>query len=279
MLTDHSRLASSSIGTRRARLVAAGQRDLDHEHAVLVARLRLRRPRRRRPARRTRRNGPVLDLDLLVEAALGLLGPALAGDHQLAAADLERRRPRSSTPARSALTHRARRVVRVVDVDARREPAPAEAGALEDVAEQLVDLAPHALEVREQVALAGHAAKVPGQLDGRRQASDLVDGALARDVDTGAPKASARPRVCAPQLVELVGDVGEHHAAWRRPSRACSPASSGVRWPRMPVRSGRGSVASIEQQVGARGELDQLLGRAASRRRRPARRRRSSTRP
>ena len=45
----------------------------------------------------------VLDLDLLVEAPLGLLRAALAGDQQLAAADLERDSS-ISTPARSAFT-------------------------------------------------------------------------------------------------------------------------------------------------------------------------------
>ena len=50
---------------------------------------------------------------------------------------------------------RARRVAGVVDVDGGREaaaPARREA-AIEDVAEQLVHLAPHPLEVGEQVAL------------------------------------------------------------------------------------------------------------------------------
>ena len=97
----------------------------------------------------------MLDLDLLVEAAGRLGWAALAGDQELAAPDLERRRPAMSTAGEVGLDHRARRVVHVVDVHRRREAAAAQAGrALEDVAEELVDLPPHALEVREQVALA-----------------------------------------------------------------------------------------------------------------------------
>ena len=52
-----------------------------------------------------------------------------------------------------------------------------------------------------------------------------------------------------------------------RPARraaACSPASAGVRWPRGPSRSGRGSVPSTMQQVGAVGERDELLVGAES---------------
>ena len=57
---------------------------------------------------------------------------------------------------------------------------------------------------------------------------------------------------------------------------ACSPASSAVRWPRTPLRSGRGSVASTIRRSAPRGEVDQLPRRAASRRRRRAARRRST---
>ena len=45
--------------------------------------------------------------------------------------------------------------------------------------------------------------------------------------------------------------------------RACSPASAGVMWPRIPVRSGRGSVASTISRSVSRGDLDQLLAGAA----------------
>jgi hypothetical protein len=52
---------------------------------------------------------------------------------------------------------RARRLAGVVDVDARAEAARrCKAAALEHIAEQLVDLAAHALEVGKQVALSGH---------------------------------------------------------------------------------------------------------------------------
>ena len=98
----------------------------------------------------------VLDLDLLEQPALGLLGAPLARDQQLAPADLQRH-VLDQHAGEVGLHHRPRRVVRVVDVHARREPAPAEPGALEHVAEQLVDLAPHALEVGEQVPLGVHA--------------------------------------------------------------------------------------------------------------------------
>ena len=62
--------------------------------------------------------------------------------------------------------HRPRRIVLVVHVHAGREAAAANAGALEHVAEQLVDLAPHALEVGEQVTLGGHAGRVPVAVGG-----------------------------------------------------------------------------------------------------------------
>jgi len=93
----------------------------------------------------------VLDLDLLVEAPGRLRGPALAGDQQLAPADLE---PDvlDVDAGQVGLDDRARRVVHVEDVHRRREAAAAETGrALEDVAEELVDLPAHALEVREQI--------------------------------------------------------------------------------------------------------------------------------
>ena len=98
----------------------------------------------------------VLDLDLLVEPAGGLVRPPLAGDHELAPADLEPDLV-DVHPGELRLHDGARRVVDVEDVHARLEAPPRrQAGALEDVAEQLVDLAPHALEVREQVALWAH---------------------------------------------------------------------------------------------------------------------------
>ena len=99
----------------------------------------------------------VLDLELLVDALLvGRRREPLAGEDQLAAADLELELGR--VDARQVGAHdRARRVADVVDVDRGREAAAAarREPAVEDVAEQLVHLAAHALEVGEEVAL-GH---------------------------------------------------------------------------------------------------------------------------
>src|SRR4051794_19733868 len=96
------------------------------------------------------------DLDLLVEAALALLRLALAGDHDLAAADLDAHVVQVDA-GEVRLHDRARRLAAVVDVDVRREGAPRrEPGALEHVAEELVDVAAHSLEVGEEIALRGH---------------------------------------------------------------------------------------------------------------------------
>ncbi len=102
----------------------------------------------------------MLDLELLVEALLvGVLRAPLAGDDQLAPADLELDLRRAH-PGELGAHHGARGIGRVVDVDRGRERAamrePAGPGP-EHVAEQLVHLAPHALEVCEQVAFGGHA--------------------------------------------------------------------------------------------------------------------------
>ena len=80
----------------------------------------------------------------------------MAGEDQLAAADLEL--DSAGVDAGEVGAHdRPRRVADVVDVDGGREAAAAarREAAVEDVAEQLVHLAPHALEVGEEVAL-GH---------------------------------------------------------------------------------------------------------------------------
>src|SRR5215211_3067439 len=140
-----------------AGLVRLRQRDLDLEDPVDVGRARLVRDDIRAELDDAP-EGAVLDLDLLVEAPAGLgLGRApLAGDHELASADLERD-VRGVHGREVDLHDGARRVVRVVDVDPGHEAAPAQAAPpLEDVAEDLVHLTPHALEVREQVALGGH---------------------------------------------------------------------------------------------------------------------------
>ena len=127
---------------------------------------------------------PVLDLDLLVEPAGRLGRAALAGDQQLAAADLERH-VGDVDPGEVGLDHRARRVVGVEDVDRGREAAAAQAGlALEDVAEQLVDLAPHALEVGEQVTGRAH-----GDREYLRRVHELVTPLRA---DSGRLPACAR---------------------------------------------------------------------------------------
>ena len=97
--------------------------------------------------------GALLDLELLVDAALGVVRLALAGDHEHAPADLEidvvERDAGEVDP-----DHRLGRVTAVVDVDAGAEGAPVrrKPRAGPDVAEQLVDLAPHALEVGEGIS-------------------------------------------------------------------------------------------------------------------------------
>jgi hypothetical protein len=84
----------------------------------------------------------------------------VAGDDELAALDLERQLV-GIDAGQLGLHHRAGRVALVEDVDLRREAAAlgrGEPGAVEDVAEELVHLPAHALEVREEVALACHVA-------------------------------------------------------------------------------------------------------------------------
>src|SRR5689334_4681692 len=137
------------------RLVLADERDVDAQHAVVVGGLRARGVHvgaelDHAPER------SLLDLDLLVETALRLLSGALAADQELAAADLEA--DLVDVDARQIdVDHRLRRVAAVVDVHARGEPTPRhESAALEHVAEQLVDLAAHALEVREGVIAERH---------------------------------------------------------------------------------------------------------------------------
>src|SRR5688572_20494042 len=69
-------------------LLRPGKRDLDLEDAVVVGRPRLVR-NHVRPELHHPPEWPMLDLELLVEAAGGLRGATLAGDNELAAADLE----------------------------------------------------------------------------------------------------------------------------------------------------------------------------------------------
>ena len=152
---DHSPSLRCWIGTVRA---SDGEleRQLDGQDPVLVGGLRgvgvdVDAERDHAPER------PVLDLELLVDALLAALGLAVAGQHQLAPADLELDLRRVDA-GQVGPHHRPRRVGRVVDVDGGREAAAPRGGepAVEDVAEQLVHLAPHALEVREQIPLVGH---------------------------------------------------------------------------------------------------------------------------
>src|SRR5690242_6371350 len=138
------------------RLVLADERDVDPQDAVVVGGLRARRVHVRaqldHPPER-----PLLDLYLLVEAALGVLRGALAADQQLAPADLEAHIVDVHT-RQVHVDHGLRRIAAVVHVHPRGEaPARHEAAALEHVAEQLVDLAPHPLEVGEGVVAKGHA--------------------------------------------------------------------------------------------------------------------------
>ena len=104
--------------------------------------------------------GAEVDLELLVDAALGVGRAAVAGETSsrpsISSVDLV-----GVDAGQLGLHDRARRVALVEDVDGGREaaaPAGARPRAVEDVAEQLVHLAPHPLEVREQVALGGMAA-------------------------------------------------------------------------------------------------------------------------
>ena len=103
---------------------------------------------------------PALDLELLIDAVVGALGLALAGEHQLAAARSpaarrsgrsrrdRRARPRAAGRSRSRRRPAGEKPPR----RARREPA------IEHVPEQLVHLPPHPLEVGEEVPLLWHRA-------------------------------------------------------------------------------------------------------------------------
>ena len=190
----------------------------------------------------------MLDLDLLVEPTGRLGRTTLTRDQQLSATDLERH-VLDVDPGEIRLDDRPRRIVRVVDVNRGREAAPAQTRlALEDVAEQRVDLAPHALEVGEQVPRGRHSAEDTGAPDsgGGCRAGPAPRLRLRRRRPRGRPRrgrrSSRRPRRAR----------GSRRARPRcAPGRSLrargarrGPASAGVRWPRMPVRSGRGKVAS-----------------------------------
>src|SRR2546429_7090583 len=70
-------------------LFAEHERNLDLQEAVLVDGPRV-LPAHVRPERDRALERAVLDLELLVDAALGILGPTMARDRQLAALDLQR---------------------------------------------------------------------------------------------------------------------------------------------------------------------------------------------
>ena len=75
--------------------------------------------------------------------------------------------------------------------------------------------------------------------------SHLVDAALDRDLHGTAEGLLGLAQ--RPVGVELVRDVHEQQALGSGGARV-PPASAGVRWPRTPVRSGRGRVASISMR-------------------------------
>jgi len=105
----------------------------------------------------------VTDLDLLVDAALGVTRPAFAADDQSPAAHLEADLV-GVDPGKVGLDHRLGRISVVVDVHpwAERTPARGESRAAPDVTEQLVDLTAHAVEIREWIAGRRHLGKVSG---------------------------------------------------------------------------------------------------------------------
>ena len=117
---DHS--PSLALDRDRARRRRLRERQLDGQDPVLVGGLRgvgldVDAERDHAPER------PVLDLELLVDALLAALGPAVAGQHELAPADLELDLRR--VDAGQVGPHDGpRRVGRVVDVDGGREAAP-----------------------------------------------------------------------------------------------------------------------------------------------------------
>src|SRR5207248_7606574 len=129
--------------------------------------------------------------------------------------------------------------------------------ALEDVAEQLVDLPAHALEVGEKVPLARHEGKVTRAPP---CVSDRVDRALARDLD--APAEGVLGLRAGPQAVELVGDVGEHEAPRRR--RLAVLAGLPRREVAALARSLRPRERALDQeQLRALRELDEIDRRPA----------------
>ena len=211
--------------------------------------------------------GPGGDLDLLVDAALGLLDGTLAGDHQPPAGDLEP--DRGGIDAGDIdLDHRLRRPggviadVAVVDVDAGENPgvrSRRQPGPLPDVSEELVHLPPDAVEVDEEIALARHALD---KLTRSRRARDharrskLVDRALDGDLDGRAER--LRALLTRPFGVELVGDVGEDHPL----GAGEAGVLAGLRRGQMTALSGPLGARQRrldDQQIRVTGGLDDLL--------------------
>ena len=122
---DHASLAVAAGVDRDACAGAWAARAAARRSACRPRRRPWRRPASTSaPSATTRRNGAVLDLELLVHAVLAGLGGAPAGQDQLAPADLERDPVRVDAGEVGA-DDRARRVAGVVDVDGGREAAAA----------------------------------------------------------------------------------------------------------------------------------------------------------
>ena len=145
-----------------------------------------------------------------------------------------------STPARSTLPRRAAGC-RSSRRPPRREAAPGrEAGAIEHVAEELVDLPAHALEVREGSCsrdIRDRGNKPAGIRAGRRRPRwRCPPGRRSRQGLLTGPEVSSSSEMC----------VSTSRSA--PAPRPCSPASRGSGGRASPVRSGRGRVASISSR-------------------------------
>ena len=155
-------------------------------------------------------------------------------------------------PASSAMHDRARRVALVEDVHRRGEAAPvagSEDAAAEDVAEELVHLPPHPLEVREEVALRGHGRSLGPRLRGAGRGVRASKAAPSRATST--PPVKARAASPAPTPRRGRRDVGDDQA---RDARALGELA-GLRGREVPEgrRRLRAAQRGLEQQhAGAR---------------------------
>ncbi len=184
----------------------------------------------------------------------------MAGQRQRAALDLEAEVARVD-PGELGVDDRARRIVGVEDVDGGAEAgAPrGEPDAAEHVAEQLVHLAAHPLEVREEIALAGHdRAAYPLHGGAPARDSHLVDGALARELDRPAnarrASASARSPSSSSEMC-----VSTSRRALQRGGVLAGLAGRQV--PARAVALGPRQRRLEEQQVGVGGEVVERVGR------------------